>query len=201
MNFWDTRYSSSEFAYGKEPNDFLRQNIAQIPKGRVLCLAEGEGRNGVFLAKHGFSVHAVDLSPIGLEKAMAYAAAEGVEITTETADLGLLTIHPSSWSGIISISAHMPSSARKKLHRQVVAGLKVGGVFILEAYTRRQLEIGGIGGPSSSQLDFFMSLEELRLELDGLNFIHAKELDREVNEGEFHRGTSAVVQIIARKIT
>ncbi len=199
MSFWDTRYSASEFVYGKEPNDFLRQSAPQIPKGPVLALADGDGRNGVFLAKCGHDVHAVDLSAVGLKKASAYALAEGVRITTQVADLADYAIEPAAWSGIVSISAHLPAPVRRALHRRVVSGLRPGGLFILEAFTPRQLEIGGVGGPGPAHPDFYMSLADLRVELAGLEFIHEEELDRDVNEGAFHRGRAAVVQVIARR--
>jgi SAM-dependent methyltransferase len=199
MNIWDDRYREPGFAYGVDANDFLAAHAAQIPSGRVLCLAEGEGRNAVFLAKRGFDVHAVDLSRVGLEKASECVTREGVHITTEVADLGSLSLEPSYWHGIVSIFAHMPAKARKALNSQVVQALRPGGIFMLEAFTSRQLAIGGVGGPSGQQLDFFMSLEELRKELAGLSLLHAQELDREVNEGRFHQGRSAVVQLIAQK--
>lgn len=199
MSFWDDRYREPGFAYGTDANDFLAAQAAKIPVGRVLCLAEGEGRNAVFLAKRGYDVHAVDLSPVGLKKAAEHAAREGVRITTEVADIGTLHLEPSCWQGIVSISAHIPTAARKALHARVVPALSPGGIFILEAYTVRQLEIGGLGGPGKQQLDFFMSLAALREELAGLNILHAQELDRDVNEGRFHRGRGAVVQFVAQK--
>jgi SAM-dependent methyltransferase len=199
MDFWDDRYSSTEFAYGTAPNDFLVAHTHRLPPGRILSLAEGEGRNAVFLAKEGFQVHALDQSAIGLRKALHLAERENVVLSTEVADLAAVELEHSSWDGIVSIFAHMPSESRRRLHQQVVNALKPGGVFLLEAYTRRQLEIGGIGGPGAHQTDLFMSLDGLKDELKGLRWLHAEALEREVNEGAFHRGRSAVVQIIAMK--
>ena len=88
ITMWDERYSEEGFAYGKEPNDFLRAEYSRIPEsGQVLCLAEGEGRNAVFLAKHGYSVTAVDQSEVGLQKAQKFASEAGVEIQATVADL------------------------------------------------------------------------------------------------------------------
>lgn len=199
MSFWDERYGQEGFAYGTDPNEFLVAQVRRIPHGRVLCLAEGEGRNAVFLAKLGYEVHAVDLSRVGLQKAQALAARHGVSITTEVADLGVLELRHGYWQGIVSIFAHMPPAARKALHARVVGALSPGGAFVLEAYTPRQREIGGIGGPSEQQADLFMSLASLQTELAGLEFEHAQELDRDVNEGRFHRGRGAVVQVVGRK--
>ncbi|MEM8963108.1 MAG: class I SAM-dependent methyltransferase [Acidobacteriota bacterium] len=196
---WDTRYGADGYAYGAEPNDHLVQQVDQIPSGRVLCLAEGEGRNAVFLAKRGYDVTAVDQSAIGLDKAQGLATASGVTISTRQADLANFEIEPGAWQGIVSIWAHVPPAIRVPLHRKVVAGLAPGGVFVLEAYTERQLEMPGRGGPPAAQRELLMSLTSLEQELEGLDFVIGREIDRTVEEGEFHSGPSAVVQILARK--
>lgn len=199
MNTWDERYSQHDFAYGLEPNDFLVEHSGRIPKGRVLSLAEGEGRNALHLACCGHEVLAVDMSSVGLEKAARRAQETGVTIRTQVADLAEFEIEAGHWQGIVSIWAHVPRDIRRVLHRKVVAGLAPGGVLILEAYTPRQLEIGGKGGPGRDQLDCFMTLAELEQELAGLSLHLAQEIERDVNEGEFHRGRSAVVQVLAVK--
>ncbi|WP_158969093.1 class I SAM-dependent methyltransferase [Paraglaciecola sp. L3A3] len=197
---WDQRYNEDGFAYGFDPNDFLRSEYLRIPQGgRVLCLAEGEGRNAVFLAKQGYAVTAIDQSSVGLEKAKNLAIENGVEISTIVADLADYDIGSEIWDGIVSISAHMPPEVRKKLHGQVINSLTKGGVFILEAYTERQIEMDGIGGPPPSQKEMFMSLKELKSELNGLDFVFGSEAERHISEGKYHQGQSAVVQIIACK--
>lgn len=193
---WDQRYSSDDFVYGKEPNDFLASVIDRIPRGRVLCLAEGEGRNAVYLAQHGCRVLAVDGSAVGLEKAKKLAAEQGVQIDTVVADLAEFAIAPGSWDAIVSIFAHLPPALRRTVHRQVVAGLRPGGVLVLEAYTLAQLALK-TGGPPTAEL--LMSLETLRQELAGLDLQHAVELEREIIEGRLHTGRGAVVQILATK--
>lgn len=197
---WDERYTEEGFAYGTEPNDFLRAEFSRIPKGgRVLCLAEGEGRNAVFLARQGYAVTAVDQSAVGLQKAKNFAAEHGVDITTEVANLADYELGTEAWDGIVSISAHVPPDIRKALHKQVVSGLKTDGVFILEGYTERHLEMAGAGGPPPSQKALFMSLDELKIELEGLNFVIGQEVEREISEGKYHQGSSAVVQLVAVK--
>ncbi|OGW36707.1 MAG: SAM-dependent methyltransferase [Nitrospirae bacterium GWD2_57_9] len=193
---WDQRYNTEEYMYGKEPNQFLASVSSELPKGRVLCLAEGEGRNAVFLAKQGCQVLAVDSSAVGLEKAKKLAEANNVTIGTQAADLAHLVIEPGKWDAIVSIFAHVPSVIRKELHRKVVKGLRSGGVFILEAYTPAQLALK-TGGPPNE--DMMMTLEALRLELEGLEFTHARELERVIVEGKLHTGKGAVVQVVARK--
>ena len=193
---WDERYNTDEFVYGEEPNEFLRDAIAGVPAGRALCLAEGEGRNAVFLAEQGFDVLAVDNSAVGLQKAARLAEARAVRIETLVADLADYTIEPGAWDLIVSIFCHLPAEIRQRLHREVVAGLRPGGVFILEAYTPAQLELA-TGGPPTEAL--MMRLDELTTELDGLEFEHATERERDVVEGRLHTGRGAVVQILAHR--
>ncbi|MGB6135376.1 MAG: class I SAM-dependent methyltransferase [Shewanella sp.] len=197
---WDQRYNEQGFVYGVEPNDFLKSECSRIPKGgRVLCLAEGEGRNAVFLAKQGYKVTAVDQSSVGLKKAQAFAVECGVEITTVVADLSHYDLGQNVWDGIVSISAHVPPSLRKDLHQQAVNALKTNGIFILEAYTERHIYMTGIGGPPPSSKELFMSLEALETELNGLEFLVGIEVERHISEGKYHQGDSAVVQIVGCK--
>ncbi len=191
---WDERYNTSEYVYGVEPNDFLASVIAEIPRGRTLCLAEGEGRNAVFLAEHGHDVVAVDASAVGLEKARKLAKARGVVIETQVADLADLAIELDSWDAVVSIFAHVPPAVRKPLHRKIVQALRPGGMLVLEAYTPEQIKLG-TGGPPVAEMT--MSLQDLRAEFEGLAFSHAKELQRDVIEGKYHTGRGAVVQLIA----
>lgn len=194
---WDARYAEPGFAYGTEPNDFLSANAAVLPAGgRVLSLAEGEGRNAVFLAKRGFRVTAVDSSAVGLEKARQLARQEGVSIETVVADLGQYDLGTSCWDGIVSIWCHVPPPLRVRLHRAAVEALRPNGVLLLESYTPKQLEYK-TGGPPAGEL--MMTLAQLEQELAGLEFIHAEERTREVHEGKYHNGMSAVVQVIAKK--
>lgn len=193
---WDERYASPEYVYGTEPNNFLAAVAARIPAGRVLSLADGEGRNGVYLASLGYSVTSVDASPVGLAKARRLAAERGVQLATVVADLADYAIAPGAWEGIISIFCHLPPPLRRRVHQQVVGGLLPGGLFVLEAYSVRQLGFG-TGGPANVEL--LLTLDTLREELRGLELLNAREIEREVHEGLLHEGTSAVVQVVGRK--
>jgi SAM-dependent methyltransferase len=193
---WDERYDTAEYVYGTEPNDFLASVIAQLPAGRTLCIAEGEGRNAVLLAEHGHEVVAVDASAVGLEKASRLASERGVKITTVVEDLARFDIEPVSWDAIVSIFAHVPPGIRIPLHKKIVQGLRRGGMLVLEAYTPEQIKLG-TGGPPVAEMT--MSLQALTEELDGLVFKHAMELERDVIEGRFHTGIGAVVQVVAVK--
>lgn len=197
MTSWDERYGAADYYYGTEANEFLREHCPEIRRGGdVLCLAEGEGRNAVYLAQQGFRPVAVDQSAVGLAKAEQLAAARDVQIHTVLANLDAYQIEPMRWDGIVSIWCHLPAPLRAKVHHGVVTGLKVGGVFLLEAYTPAQLAYG-TGGPRSA--DLLPTLEQLREELKGLEFVHAIERERTVHEGGGHHGLSAVVQVVAHR--
>ncbi|MBC8017355.1 MAG: class I SAM-dependent methyltransferase [Verrucomicrobia bacterium] len=193
---WDDRYSEPGFAYGTAPNEFLASITDRIPKGKILSLAEGEGRNAVYLASLGYQVTGVDGSEVGLRKAMELARERGVSITTLHADLSEFEIEPEQWDGIIACYCHVPSTIRIPLHRAVVRGLKPGGVLVLEAFSKEQLAYG-TGGPQS--VDMLMSLDDLKRELAGLEFIHAVQIEREVREGSGHTGLASVIQLLALK--
>ncbi len=193
---WDQRYAVEEYVYGTRPNDFLASVVDRLPMGRVLCLAEGEGRNAVYLAEQGFEVTAVDSSAVGLDKARKLAGQRGVHIETIVADLAHYEIIPESWDAIVAIFCHLPPPLRRVVHAQAVAGLRPGGAFVLEAYTPAQLK-HGTGGPPVVEL--MMTLEALRNELAGLRFEHAVETERDIQEGRFHAGVGAVVQVLAYK--
>lgn len=196
MNPWDERYAAEDYVYGTDPNTFLAEAARNLAPGRALCLGEGEGRNAAHLAGLGHAVLAVDASAVGLAKAERLARSRGLAVETRVADLADFAIEPESWDVVVSIFCHVPAPLRRDLHRRVVAGLKPGGRFILEAYTPRQLEFR-TGGPPVAEL--MMSLAELREELAGLEFPHALELEREVVEGRLHGGMGAVVQVVALK--
>ncbi len=192
---WNERYGIAEYVFGTEPNDFLAEHAREL-RGPVLSIAEGEGRNGVFLASLGLDVHGVDGSAVGLEKAQALARSREVEIRTEVADLATFEPEAESYGAVVSISAHLPSAIRQRLYPRLERCLVPGGIFLLEAYSEAQLE-RDTGGPKD--LDMLMTAGKIRSELPGLEPLHLRELVREVNEGRRHRGAAAVVQFIGRK--
>ena len=193
---WDERYAEPGFAYGTDPNDFLVSQAAQLPKGRIMSVGAGEGRNEVFLAGLGYDVTAVDSSSVGLAKAEKLAAEQGVTITTLVQDLDRLEVEESAWDGIVSIFCHLPPEPRRELHRRCVAGLKPGGTLVLEGFTPKHLQ-HKTGGPPVAEL--MMTLDGLGEDLAGLEMLVARETTREIQEGRFHTGTSHVVQVVARR--
>jgi 2-polyprenyl-3-methyl-5-hydroxy-6-metoxy-1,4-benzoquinol methylase len=194
---WNKRYGSGDgYVYGTEANDFLKAMAAAIPKGPVLCLAAGEGRNAVFLAEQGYEVTAVDLSRVGLDKTAALAKARGVKVTCVEANLMDHDLGDGLWAGITSIWAHTPAEVRKAVHGRLAKALAPGGVFILEHYRPQQIELG-TGGPPVSM--FLPTLRDLREELGALDLVLAQDVMRDVSEGAGHEGRSATVQVLARR--
>ena len=197
MNMWDERYASDEYVYGTDPNEFLAAEYRRIPPGRVLCLSEGEGRNGVFLAQQGYEVTGVDASIVGLDKAQRLASERRVSIRTEVCDLADYDLGQGAWQGIVSIFGHLPPDLRRAVLGRVAAALAPGGVFLLEAYTPRHRELGRVGGPSD--ITWLATLETLERELGALETVLGREVERDVNEGHQHSGPSHVVQLVARR--
>lgn len=192
---WNERYGSNEFAYGTEPNSFLVEN-AKLLTGPVLSLAEGEGRNAVFLASLGLDVLGVDGSEVGLAKAHKLAELKGVSIRTEVADLATYAPPANTYGSVVSISAHLPSDVRRRLYPLVVQSLKPGGIILLEAYSKSQLS-RNTGGPKDP--DMLMTVADIEQEFPNCEVVLCQEIEREVVEGELHTGLASVVQFIARK--
>ena len=198
MAMWDKRYAGEAYFYGTEPNDYLKQQADLLADGaRVLCLAEGEGRNAVYLAQRGMKVTAVDASALGLAKAEKLARSRGVDITTQVADLADYSLGHEEWDAIVSVFCHLPSNARIRLHGQIFQALKPGGLFILEAYRPEQLGYG-TGGPQDP--DWLMTEAELREELGDLYLEEIRSIERSILEGQAHTGMSAVVQVLGLKV-
>lgn len=194
-SFWNERYAKSNYLYGTEPNVFLVEH-ANLLKGPVLSLSEGEGRNAVFLASLGLDVLGVDCSSIGLEKAKQLAQSRGVHIETKIADLADFEPEENRYGSVISISAHLPSAIRKKLYPHVEQSLKPEGMLLLEAYSEHQLS-RNTGGPKDA--DMLMTIDKLNQEFPNLETVLLREIERDVSEGDGHTGVASVVQFIARK--
>lgn len=193
---WDKVYADDEYVYGREPNEFLNENVGFMIPGDVLCVAEGEGRNAVFLARLGFNVTSVDSSSVGLKKLERLATEHDVQVQTVHADLADYDFGVDKWQNIVSIFCHLPSTLREHTHAQIQQSLLAGGVLLLEAYTQNQLEFN-TGGPSDRNMLYSRSM--LKNDFDQLNVIKLAELERTVIEGTKHTGQASVVQVIASR--
>ena len=192
---WNERYAVDEYVYGTEPNAFLAEH-ARMLRGPVLSLAEGEGRNAVFLASLGLDVHGVDGSAVGLTKAQALARSRNVDIRTQVVDLRDFEPEREHYRSVVSISAHLPGAVRRRLYPLLERCLVPGGILLLEAYAEAQLA-RDTGGPRDA--DMLMTPAKISAELPGLEPILLRELERDVREGVAHTGMAAVVQFIGRK--
>lgn len=195
MTEWDERYGSDDFVYGTEPNTFLAEYAGQLV-GPVLSLAEGEGRNAVYLASLGLEVLGVDQSRVGLAKAQRLASLRGVTIRTEVVDLATYSPPEGAFGSVVSIFGHLPSRVRRALYERVEQSLRPGGLVLFEAYTKAQLG-RGTGGPPDP--DWLPSRAEVESEFPHCEPILSREIEREVVEGQFHTGLAAVVQFFGRK--
>ena len=195
-SYWDQRFAGEEFVYGKQPNNFLRQQAAGLAAGQALCLAEGEGRNAVFLAELGHQVCVQDISPVGLGKAKALAQQKGVSITTLCCDLAALDLKPTSLDLIAAIWMQVEPELRARVFEQAMEALRPGGHLLIEAYRPKQLEFNS-GGPTRREL--FIETAKLQQELASLEPLILQEIERTIKEGSAHQGRSAVVQFFGRK--
>ena len=194
--YWDQRFAAQEFVYGEQANDFLRQHAAGLAAGQALCLAEGEGRNAVFLAELGHQVCAQDISPIGLGKAKALAQRKGVNITTLCCDLAALDLKPNSLDLIAAIWMHVEPELRATVFEQAMEALRPGGHLLIEAYRPQQLNFSS-GGPARKEL--LIDAAQLQQELAALEPLILQEIERTISEGNAHQGRSAVVQFFGRR--
>lgn len=199
--FWDARYANEQgYVFGTAPNDFLRAVAGTLrPGGRILCLAEGEGRNAVFLAERGHAVTAVDQSAVGLTKARRLASERGVlpRVTLVVADLLRHDLGMEAWDAVVWIFLHLPPPDRLSLLQRAAVALAPGGLLVLECYTPRQVH-WKTGGPIQAP-ELLMELADLQRGSSGLETLLGRECERDVLEGSGHTGRADVVQWLARK--
>lgn len=196
MNTWHERFSQEEYVYGKEPNAFVVEAAARLPLGNVLCIAEGEGRNAVYLATLGHTVTAWDFAQAGLEKTQRLADEKNVQVKTKLHDLADVRWEESKWDAIIHIFGHVPPRVMQRTWEGIKRSLKPGGHYVSELYTKEQLRYG-TGGPRDPVL--LCDPIELMQAFNGYltNHLYVGEVERE--EGMLHTGTAHVVQCIFQK--
>jgi len=197
--FWNERYATEEYVFGTTPNAFLASQAHRLPPaGSALAVADGEGRNAVWLAKHGLDVLSLDLSPVAQEKARALAAREGVAIKTERADILTWPWETQRFDLIVAIFVQVVGSAeRAAFHHRIQAALKPGGLLILQGYTPKQLEYK-TGGPSN--VDNLYTAAMLAADFAAMEILHLREHEDRMREGKGHDGMSALVDLVARKL-
>lgn len=196
--FWDARFSAADYIFGREPNVFLVSQLSLFSAGaKVLDVATGEGRNAVWLARHGCAVTGIDVSSLGLAKARRLAAEHGVEIDFEETDIRIWKWPPERFDAIVSIFIQFAApSERQRVFDGMKSALRPGGVVVLQGYTPKQLEYR-TGGPP--QLDHMYTEELLRSAFSDMDIIHLHAHEVVLAEGTKHAGHSAVIDMVARK--
>ena len=195
---WNRRFEGDDFLFGTEPNAWLREHAQAFPRGgRVLSVADGEGRNSVWLAKQGFAVDAFDIAEVGVAKARAFAAREGVTVDFRVADVDGFGWQAAHWDGIAAIFVQFADpELRRRLFAHMVAALNPGGVLVLQGYTPKQLEYRTGGPPILSHL---YTPAMLREAFAALEILELREYEAEVHEGSGHDGRSALIGLVARR--
>lgn len=198
---WDNRYSDSQYAYGEDPNVFFKEILDNLKPGRILCPAEGEGRNAVYAATQGWSVAAFDQSVEGQKKALKLAEKQGVDITYVTDDIYQLPFDANEFDAMAFIYAHFPASVKSQFNQFLIKYLKPGGILIFEAFSKGHLEYvtrnPAIGGPKD--FETLYSLEEIKADFQGFEIIRLEEVEIELKEGLYHNGIGKVIRFIGVK--
>lgn len=201
-DMWNQRYAAEDYAYGTEPNAFLKSVLDELkPSGTALFPAEGEGRNAVYAAKCGLHVSAFDLSSEGQKKALKLAELEGVEIEYQVGDFHTLDLVNRTYDVIVLIYAHFPPLLLSTFHQTFAELLNPGGFIILEGFSKGNLPYReanpGIGGPD--QVDFLFDTDSIANDFKELQIVKLEDIEVELNEGLYHKGVGRVVRYIGRK--
>ena len=195
---WNGRFEGDEYLFGTEPNAWLKEHAGVwSPGGRVLCVADGEGRNSVWLARQGFVVDAFDIAEVGVAKARRLAQQQGVAVNFSVADCDTYAWPQGACDGVAAIFIQFADPAlRVRLFARMVASLKPGGTLVLQGYSPKQLEYGTGGPPHASHL---YTLQMLREDFAALQIVELREYEADMAEGSRHCGRSALIGLVARR--
>ena len=195
---WNKRFAGDDYLFGTDPNEWLRQHAAVWqPGNRVLCVADGEGRNSVWLAGRGLAVDAFDIAGLGVAKAHRLAATQAVSVNFAVTDCDAFAWPHAAYDGVAAIFVQFADPAmRDRLFRNIIRSLKPGGTLVLQGYTPKQLEYGTGGPPHASHL---YTEAMLRTAFAELQIIELREYEAEIAEGSGHAGRSALIGLVARR--
>lgn len=194
--FWDSRYNTENFVYGKKPNVFFATRLGEIRPGTLLLPGEGEGRNAVHAALKGWKVDAFDQSRVAAEKALAFAAEEKVHLDYQVVGIEEFSFRSGYYQATALIFFHANPAERVLLHRQVTKSLKPGGVLIFEGFHTSQLG-NATGGPGSRELLF--DEKTIRSDFTGLEIRQLEQLSLHLEEGIFHQGEAEIIRFVGIK--
>lgn len=197
QELWNQRFSEEGFAYGSEPNLFFKEEIDKINPGKLLLVAEGEGRNGVYAARLGWSVDAFDFSEAAKAKAMKLAESNGVQLNYAVGDLKDISFNNGYYDAAALIYVHLEPELRSAVIKKVIEALKPGGRLILEVFDKEQLGRSS-GGPKD--IDHLYSLEEVVEEFSEMDFITLVKEVIELDEGKYHQGEAVVIRFVGAKV-
>jgi len=195
--FWDQRFSNETYVYGETPNEFFKQELSKLKPGSILFPCEGEGRNAVYAATHGWKVSAFDGSEAAKRKALALAEKHQVAIEYEINPVEHYVVKEGEYDAIVLIFAHFSPEIRLAFHTDIIKGLKKGGVLILEGFRREQLGLSS-GGPQ--QLDMLFDEQMLSKDFEMLDIVHLENSERILDEGAFHQGNAFLIQLVGLKV-
>jgi SAM-dependent methyltransferase len=195
---WETRFAAPGYLFGTEPNAFLRSQAHLLKPGwKALSIADGEGRNGVWLAEQGLDVLTFDFSPSALEKARTLAKQRGVTIRTELADLFEYKWPTAEYDVVAAIFFQFAGpDTREAVFAGIKQALKPGGLLLMEGYHVRQIGFG-TGGPSN--VENLWTRELIEKNFSGMSSLDIREHDSDIREGHHHVGMSALIDVVARK--
>lgn len=197
QKMWDERFAQAESVYGEQPNAYLRAQVYSLTPGcKILVPGDGYGRNGIWLARQGFRVTTVDLSPVGVARARESAHAASLTMAIEQTDLATWIWPVGEFDAVVSIFLHLPPELRPQIHAKMSGALKPGGLLIIEAFTPAQLRHTS-GGPK--QLELLYTAEILRKDFAASEVLELKEVEVDLDEGHMHRGPAAVVHGVFKK--
>jgi 2-polyprenyl-3-methyl-5-hydroxy-6-metoxy-1,4-benzoquinol methylase len=198
---WNDRYSKEEFAYGKEPNNYLKEQLEKLSPGTILFPAEGEGRNAVYAANLGWKVSAFDISMEGKNKALRLAQASNVAIDYQVGELHMLEYNLEQFDVLALIYAHFPADIKSPYHRTLDKYLRKGGSVIFEAFSKTHLDYIArnekVGGPKDIAMLF--STDEIASDFPNYDVVELEEKEIELKEGQFHNGKGSVIRFVGRK--
>ncbi|MBE4948421.1 class I SAM-dependent methyltransferase [Chryseobacterium culicis] len=201
LSRWDDRYSSEAFAYGTEPNKYLKEQLSQLKPGTILFPAEGEGRNAVFAATMGWQVSAFDISANGRNKALQLAEQQQTTIDYQVGELSSLDYQNEQFDAVALIYAHFPGAVKSSIHKMLNQYLRTGGFVIFEAFSKNHLEYIAknekVGGPKD--IESLFSIEEIKSDFPDYHIIELEETEIELSEGLFHNGTGSVIRFVGQK--
>jgi SAM-dependent methyltransferase len=195
---WQQRFSAPGYLFGKAPNEFLKSKAHLLKKGQTaLAVADGEGRNGVFMAECGLDVLSVDFAPAAQDKLRKLAAERGVTLKVEQADIENRDWPEAAFDVVAAIFIQFsPPAARAKVFAGMKRALKPGGLLLLQGYGVRQLEYK-TGGPS--RLENLYTREILEQAFGDFASLEIREHDEIIAEGDGHGGMSALIDLVGRK--